>query len=66
MEEARRPEYHLYLIVPDNRQDFMKQIKEGCLLLPGAFKLADVVNTDIDSMVSMEIESSYGKEAETE
>lgn len=48
------------------RQDFMKQIKEGCLLLPGAFKLVDVANTGVNSMVSMEIESSYGKEAETE
>ena len=43
------------------RQDFMKQIKEGCLLLPGAFKLADVVNTGIDSMASIEIKSSYSK-----
>lgn len=28
------------------RQDFMKQIKEGCLLLPGFFKLVEVVKTD--------------------
>lgn len=28
------------------RQDFMKQINEGCLLLPGFFKLVEVVKTD--------------------
>ena len=43
------------------RQDFMKQIKEGCLVLPGLFKLVDVVNADADSMGSMEIKSPCTK-----
>lgn len=48
------------------RQDFIKQIKEGCLLLPGAFKLVDVANTDVDQMQSIEIKSSYGKAEDSE
>ena len=47
------------------RQDFMKQIKEGCLILPGIFKLVDVTNTDADSIASMEIKSSYSKDEVT-
>ena len=44
------------------RQDFMKQIKEGCLLLPGTFKLAEVVKTD--SIIDVEIIKDQTKAAE--
>lgn len=35
------------------RQDFMKQIKEGCLLLPGTFKLVEVVKTDANPITDV-------------
>jgi hypothetical protein len=37
------------------RQDFMKQIKEGCLLIPGTFKLVEVVKDYIDSVAEVEL-----------